>query len=215
MQGHLAAFALDPLICSGDVEILYVVDDPTIEDDVVRWLHNHASYLSFSIRTVCLRQNMGFGMACNIGVQAARANVVVLMNSDVFPVSKGWIDVLQMRLQADPDALVAPMLLYDSGLLQHFGMHVGFDGSQTNPIPCNFHSLKGLHRLSCSWTMLWRNSGATSCFRSCAGFSKGYLSYAGFDPIFGRGDFEDLELSLRWKRLSGPLFQVVRLFMSS
>ena len=35
-----------------------------------------------------------------------------------------------------------------------------------------------------------------------------FLHAGGFDPIFGRGDFEDLELSLRWKRLSGPLFQV-------
>ena len=81
MQGHLAAFALDPLLCSDDVEILYVVDDPLIADDVVRWLRNHSSYLPFSIRVICLRQNMGFGMACNIGVQAARANVCLLYTS--------------------------------------------------------------------------------------------------------------------------------------
>lgn len=30
----------------------------------------------------------------------------------------------------------------------------------------------------------------------------------GFDPVFGRGDFEDLELSLRWRRLEGPLLLV-------
>ena len=58
--------------------------------------------------------------------------------------SKGWIDVIQARLQADPDALIAPMLLYERSIAA-FGMRVGFDGSQTNPIPCNFHSLKGLH----------------------------------------------------------------------
>ena len=27
----------------------------------------------------------------------------------------------------------------------------------------------------------------------------------GFDPIFGRGDFEDLDLSLRWKEKNGAL----------
>ena len=74
MQGHHSSFALDPEGCSGDAAILYVVDDPLIEDDVVRWLRNHSSYLPYSIRVICLRQNMGFGMACNIGVQEARAN---------------------------------------------------------------------------------------------------------------------------------------------
>jgi len=132
------------------------------------------------------------------------------MNSDVFPISKGWIDVLHARLQADPDALVAPMLLYESGLLQHFGMHVGFDGFQTNPIPCNFHSLKGLHssqlRLDNALDEIHEPlavSGAVLAFQRDT-----FLHAGGFDPIFGRGDFEDLELSLRWKRLSGPLFQV-------
>ena len=32
-----------------------------------------------------------------------------------------------------------------------------------------------------------------------------FLGLGGFDPIFGRGDFEDLELSLRWKEKIGPL----------
>ena len=123
---------------------------------------------------------------------------------------QGWILVMLARLQADPDALVAPMLLYDSGLLQHFGMHVGFDGSQSNPIPCNFHSLKGLHPSQlCLDDALdgirepQAVSGAVLAFQRDT-----FLHAGGFDPIFGRGDFEDLELSLRWKRLCGPLFQV-------
>ena len=209
MQGHLAAFALDPTFCSGDVEILYLVDDPLIEMDVVHWLRNRGSYLPFSIRVVCLRQNMGFGMACNIGVQAARADVVILMNSDVFPDSQGWIHVLLDRLQTDPGALLAPLLSYETGLLQHFGMHIGFDGSKTARIPCNFHSMKGLHptqlRLEIANDGLREPqaiSGAVLAFQRDV-----FLNAGGFDPIFGRGDYEDLELSMRWKRLCGPLFQ--------
>ena len=209
MQGHLASFALDPLICSGNVEILYVVDDPMIESDVVHWLRNRGSYLPFSIRVICLRRNMGFGMACNIGTQAARADVVVLMNSDVFPDSRCWIDVLLQRLRTDPEALVAPMLSYETGLVQHFGMHIGFDGPKTDPIPCNFHSFKGLHpsqlRLQVAADGLREPqaiSGAVLAFQRDI-----FLSAGGFDPVFGRGDFEDLELSMRWKRLCGPLLQ--------
>ena len=35
-----------------------------------------------------------------------------------------------------------------------------------------------------------------------------FLELGGFDPVFGRGDFEDLEFSFRWKRAGGRL-QVV------
>ena len=31
------------------------------------------------------------------------------------------------------------------------------------------------------------------------------MELGGFDPIFGRGDFEDVDLSLRWKESVGPL----------
>ena len=35
-----------------------------------------------------------------------------------------------------------------------------------------------------------------------------FLGMGGFDPSFGRGDFEDLELSQRWKRQQGDLVVV-------
>ena len=205
MQGHLAAFSLDPLVCSDDVEILYVVDDPSIEDDVVRWLRNHSSYLPFSIRVICLHQNMGFGMACNIGVQAARSDVVVLMNSDVFPLSKGWIDVLCARLQADPDALVAPMLLYGA-LLAFWDACDLMAFKESNSCNCTLKGRSSQLRLDDALDGIQEPqaiSGAVLAFQRDT-----FLHAGGFDPIFGRGDFEDLELSLRWKRLSGPLFQV-------
>ena len=34
-----------------------------------------------------------------------------------------------------------------------------------------------------------------------------FLDAGGFDPVFGRGDFEDLELSHRWRR--GGVLRVV------
>ena len=35
-----------------------------------------------------------------------------------------------------------------------------------------------------------------------------FLSVGGFHPAFGRGDFEDLELSQRWKQQQGELWMV-------
>lgn len=207
LQGHFAAFAMDPLFCSGDVELLYLVDDPVIETDVVEWIRNYGSYMPFSIRVVALRRNMGFGMACNIGVQLAHSKYVVLMNSDVFPDSAGWGGVLLNRLQNNVGSLVAPILTYESGCIQHCGMYVAFSGSKKDPIPCNYHVFKGLE-LSSLFANLDKGdaaeaetlSGAVLAFRR-----HDFIDLGGFDPIFGRGDYEDLELSFRWKRCSGPI----------
>jgi GT2 family glycosyltransferase len=35
-----------------------------------------------------------------------------------------------------------------------------------------------------------------------------FLASGGFNPVFGRGDFEDLEFSLRWRRNGGRLMVV-------
>ena len=40
-----------------------------------------------------------------------------------------------------------------------------------------------------------------------------FLGLGGFDPIFGRGDFEDLDLSLRWKEKTGALLINQRVHM--
>lgn len=208
IQGHLAAFALDSSFCSGEIEILYVVDDPSIKMDVLRWLRNHGSYHSLPIRVVALTRNMGFGMACNVGVSSARSKNIILMNSDIFPEESGWIDSLLSHLTAFMGALVAPFLTYETGLTQHCGMYVALDGTMDAPVPCNYHRMKGLdsnqllHNLSSDDVLSESEalSGAMLAFRK-----EDYLDLGGFDPIFGRGDFEDLELSYRWKRRCGPL----------
>ena len=71
---------------------------------------------------ISLRRNMGFAMACNIGVQAAETPLVCLMNSDVMPIDPGWIDPLHQQIEMHPEQLLAPLLVYDSGLIQHAGM---------------------------------------------------------------------------------------------
>lgn len=207
IQGHFAAFSLDPSFCSGNIEILYVVDDPEIEMDVIEWIRNHGSYMPFSIRIVSLRRNMGFGMACNIGVHVARSDFVVLMNSDVFPDSSGWVDKLLSRLHGNAGSLVAPFLTYETGNVQHCGMYPAFSGVKNALIPCNYHHFKGLDsdkvRLNLDQEGVNESpvlSGAVLSFRR-----EDFLDLGGFDPLFGCGDFEDLELSLRWKRLCGPL----------
>ena len=57
MQGHLAAFSIDPDFLDGQVEVMYVVDDPAIEHQVLNWAR-----ISFWCKTdqVSISRNLNF-----------------------------------------------------------------------------------------------------------------------------------------------------------
>ena len=126
MQGHHAAFCADPAFNQGLVEVVYIIDDPTIQDDVLNWARTYYYHTPYPIRIISLRHNYGFGMASNIGVFLASNERIVLMNSDVMPPQPGWLDKLDQTCSRHPSALVSPLLLYDNDLIQHAGMELGF-----------------------------------------------------------------------------------------
>ena len=83
---------------------------------------------------------------------------------------------------------------------------MGFSGNPSYPVPCNLHLLKGLSLSQLGnyvdkdeWVVPFL-SGAVLAFSR-----KLFLDIGGFEPIFGRGDFEDLDLSVRWKKNNGSL----------
>lgn len=207
MQGHLAAFSINPSFKHGDIELLYVIDDPSIEGQVLNWARVYLHDCPYLVRLISLRQNLGFGMACNIGTYISRTERVILMNSDVMPFENSWFDALDHFSSDYPTALVSPILLYDNYTIQHVGMHLGFSGASTSPVPCNLHRMKGLtlsQLLEKDPISYENNSFALS--GAVLAFDRNlFLSLGGFDPIFGRGDFEDLHLSLLWKKEHGDL----------
>ena len=84
IRGHVAGFAMDPWFQKGKVRLLYVCDDPRL-NLLHRWCSMHLAHEELDITLISLRRNMGFGMACNIGLQAAETPLVCVMNSDVMP----------------------------------------------------------------------------------------------------------------------------------
>ena len=207
--GQVAGFAVDPWFQTGRAELLYVVDDPSIASEFLGWCEGQLCYEPLAITVLTLQRNTGFAMACNTGVLAADTPLVCLLNSDVLPIKPGWLAPLVKQQLESPRALVAPLLLYDNGLIQHAGMDVQrcVDGSE---LPACHHPLKGLHLDQLQQLSPDGNpyrvealSGAALLFER-----QHYLDLGGFDPVFGRGDFEDLELSLRWQRDSGDLWMV-------
>lgn len=203
---QVAGFAQDPIFRDGRARLLYVIDDPSIAEEVCGWCSNHLQEDVLDVELIFLRRNLGFSLACNIGVSCAETPRVCLLNSDVLPITPGWLLPLLDALDQEPESLLAPLLLYETGLVQHAGMELAWL-DQLSELPACVHPFKGLsvdalpHRfLSESSVRVTALSGAALLFE-CACFQQ----VGGFDPVFGRGDFEDLELSLRWRRMIGPV----------
>ena len=209
MRGHVAGFAMDPWFQQGRVRLMYICDDPRLHL-LHRWCAMHLSDEQMDISLITLRRNMGFGMACNIGVQAAQTPLVCLMNSDVMPITPGWLGPLHQHIQEHPDHLLGPMLVYDNGLIQHVGMTTKVQDNGCRGFPANIHPYKGL-----SVAELQQGNPELSPFAveslSAAMLMferERFLELGGFHPAFGRGDFEDLELSQRWSEHQGELWMV-------
>ena len=201
LRGHVAACAMDPWFEQGRVRLLYVCDDPRLHL-LHRWCAMHLSDEVLDISVISLRRNMGFGMACNIGVQAAETPLVCLMNSDVMPISPDWLDPLHQQIQAHPEQLIAPLLLYDTGLIQHAGMVTEVQDNGSRGFPANIHPYKGQAAEALEQRHPDLNPFSVESLSAAMLLfeRERFLGMGGFDPCFGRGDFEDLELSQRWKQ---------------
>jgi GT2 family glycosyltransferase len=66
------------------------------------------------VRVVPLGQNRGFAPACNIGLRAARGEVLVLLNNDT-KAAPGWLEALVSTFGRHPEAgaVASKMLLFD------------------------------------------------------------------------------------------------------
>ena len=142
MLGHVAGFCQDPWFQEKRVRLLYVIDDPTIQTEVLGWCRGQLTDEQLDVTVISLRRNSGFALACNCGVLAADTSLVCLLNSDVLPIQPDWLQPLYRTLLVEPDAVVAPLLLTDEGLIQHAGMTAQNLGVQH--LPACVHSLKGL-----------------------------------------------------------------------
>lgn len=209
VRGHVAGFAVDPWFQQGRVRLLYVCDDPSLST-LHRWSAMHLSDEELDISLIGLSRNMGFGMACNIGVQVAQTPLVCLMNSDVMPMTSGWLGPLHHHIREHPDHLLGPMLVYENGLIQHVGMTTEVQDNGRRGFPANIHPYKGLSvpelqqgNPNLSPFVVESLSAAMLMFERDR-----FLEIGGFHPAFGRGDFEDLELSQRWRQQQGELWMV-------
>lgn len=193
MELQLALFSERPGRAS---EIIYVLDDPSLEEAAERLAFACWSRFKLPFRLLILPENRGYAGANNAGLQAASGNHVCLLNSDVFPMAGeglGWVERLSAHLERDRSlGAVGPRLLFGDGTVQHQGMHyerVPEFADWWFPI----HTEKGaIPREAASLLRPRAITGACMVVRRAE-----VAGYGGLDEGYVIGDFEDADLCER------------------
>lgn len=142
--------------------------------------------------------NLGFPQTVNKAVKATTSKYICILNSDTEPLP-GWLDMLVADLEANPNhAVAAPLLLFHPqsesgpmGSCQHAGVY--FDVQR---VP--------RHRYI-AWPadhprVLEPNDDLQAVSGACMLIRRSvWETVGGFDPMYGRGTFEDVDLCIRIK----------------
>lgn len=168
---------------------IIVVDNASTDGTDTYCRRNHITFIS-------LPENRGFPAACNMGLQLASGDEVLLLNNDVV-VSQGWLTNLKRALYSAPEiGIVGPITNYASGRQQ---VKINYEGM------VDFHRVaeSANHPNSQRWLETKRLVGL--CFL----FKRELLTTVGFlDEIFSPGHYEDDDYCYR-ARLKGYKLLIV------
>jgi GT2 family glycosyltransferase len=180
--------AVDARTPAGSWELIVV--DNASSDGTFEALSG-ASLRNGTLRVIRNEANLGFGLACNQGMDLARGEGVVLLNNDAI-VLGDWLPALWAPLPEAPEGGM-------SGPITNFGRP-----SQTRQLP-EPRNEEDAGRIFAEWTR--SHAGAYIETDVLSGFcllmSRQVIDrLGGFDPCYGLGYFEDDDYSLR-ARLAG------------
>ena len=192
VEYQLALFANDPYFAER-AELIYVLDDPRLTDELQRLVQGLHPLFGLPFKLVTYTENYGYAIANNIGARYATGRKILLLNSDVMPLEKGWLPQLVETYDTLEDAgALGPKLLFEDGAVQHAGML--FEKSEAFGMWLNEHPGKGLPDMSTEKEVREVPAVTAACllmdrelYEEVGGLSENYLL----------GDFEDSDLCLK------------------
>lgn len=192
LRFQIAAFAADAWL-RANAELIYVLDSPEQAQEVEHLLNGLHLVYGLPAILLVMERNAGYARANNVGAAAARGEALALVNSDVIPVSSGWLEKMVARLNGRRRiGAVGPKLLFEDDSIQHAGMYFSQDH---RGYWLNQHFHKGMPRdyaPACEERIVPAVTGAClvatrSVFESVGGFTEDYVV----------GDYEDSDLCLK------------------
>jgi GT2 family glycosyltransferase len=195
---YLAA-CLDALLAQAvtgsTAEVEIIVVDNASTDGSADLIADHYP----DVRLIRNRDNLGFAGACNVGLEAARSQVLVLLNQDtrVYP---GWLEALCRALQEPRVGVVGCKSLYADGeTIQHAGGRIEW------PLGMARHDGAGERDVG-QWDVPRRAeyvTGAAMAFRSDVLEAVGLL-----DEGFWPGYYEDADFCYRVREAGHEVWYV-------
>lgn len=145
------------------------------------------------VRVLRQELNGGFSKACNRGIRAAEAPLLVLLNNDT-EVQEGWLPPLLDALGDPKTGAAGCLLLYPGGeAIQHAGIEFYREKGELKP----FHFGQFRRAASNSWCRERRDVVAVT--GACLAFRKDALPGGVFLDEAYRNGYEDVDLCLRLK----------------
>lgn len=188
MEHQVVEFLRDPFFRER-AELIYVIDDPEISNAVLAEAHHLFQLHARPFHVVGGIQNRGYSGANNLGAQEARGRTLLFLNSDVIPLSPGWLQPMLATLEEDRIGAVGAQLLFADGGIQLLGMD--FEYLHEYRIWSNQHPGAGMPACSPDMPAFEVPALTGACvmvprtvFAEVGGWDTGYLI----------GDFEDSHL---------------------
>jgi GT2 family glycosyltransferase len=143
LHHQLAAFAVDGEVAGAD--LIYVLDSPELSEQFLAVAPALYDLYRVPFRGVVLTENAGYAAANCVAAGLARGRLLLLLNSDVFPVAPGWLSAMTAFYDSIPGVgALGPRLLYEDHSIQHAGLY--FRRYEGSPVWTGFHPFEGLHR---------------------------------------------------------------------
>jgi GT2 family glycosyltransferase len=185
----------------GQSEII-VVDDAS-DDESVTLLREK---FSDAVRTLQHEQNRGFGAACLTGVNAARHELVMFLNTDVRPLP-GLLQPMARHFDDDDTFAVSPLVLSEDDRIESVSFRIPYlKRGRVHYRRWDWE--KVLHQLPRPTITLWNSGGSALVSR------EKFMELGGFDPVFVPCYGEDEDLGVRawrhgWRCYAEPAAAVV------
>jgi len=196
IEHQLIEFSRDADFTGGRCELIYVIDDPKLVAPILGDASLLFDTYRVPFRLAWTGTNMGYSGANNLGASLATADTLLLLNSDIIPLSPLWVSTLYTALQADAKiGALGARLKFADGSIQHVGMEFRFDDALG--VWLNMHPSMGLclNEITDAAKQVKQVHAATgACLMVKA---KTYQEVGGLDEEYLYGDFEDSDFCLK------------------
>tara|TARA_B100000686_G_scaffold20030_1_gene18323 strand:+ start:2563 stop:3618 length:1056 start_codon:yes stop_codon:yes gene_type:complete len=150
-----------------------IVVDNDSPDDSAQRVANHPSHPHL----IQAPTNLGYGGGVNLGVRKSNSETLVIMNSDL-QVTPNWLTPLTDPINSNSATIAAPIYTDEQGHVIESGASITADGHvHTSRKPV--YGVKPVDHVSAACWAIDKQS---------------FESFGGFDPAYGLGYYEDLDL---------------------